>query len=93
MLHSPLYSPQEQFIQWVFFQTDALPLLGLQLFEEVAGVSGPEILFKSKAGYNDYQRETQTPQEVQDHMEDKQMKVTGCKKLVQWVQDKIRRLI
>nr|XP_038034174.1 protein FAM47E [Anas platyrhynchos] len=43
---------------------------------------GPEILFKSKAGYNDYQRETQTPQEVQDHMEDKQMKVTGCKKLV-----------
>ncbi|XP_071894128.1 protein FAM47E isoform X1 [Anas platyrhynchos] len=53
-----------------------------KLFEEVAGVPGPEILFKSKAGYNDYQRETQTPQEVQDHMEDKQMKVTGCKKLV-----------
>ncbi|XP_032042109.1 protein FAM47E-like [Aythya fuligula] len=45
-----------------------------KLFEEVAGVPGPEILFKSKAGYNDYQRETQTPQEVQDHMEDKQMK-------------------
>lgn len=66
-----------------FFRTDTLPLLGLQLFEEVAGVLGPEILFKSKAGYNDYQRETQTPQEVQDHMEDKQMKVTGCKKLVQ----------
>ncbi|XP_035181531.1 protein FAM47E-like isoform X2 [Oxyura jamaicensis] len=53
-----------------------------KLFKEVAGVLSPEILFKSKTGYNDYQRETQTPQEVQDHMQDKQIKVTGCKKLV-----------
>ncbi|XP_004941230.2 uncharacterized protein LOC422643 isoform X1 [Gallus gallus] len=48
----------------------------IQLSEELTGIFSPNILFNSKA---DCERENQTLQEVQDHMEDKQMKVTNCK--------------
>ena len=58
-------------------------MLGLQLLKEVAGVLDPEMLLKSKAGYNDYEEENQPFQEVLNHMEDAQSQVTASKTRVQ----------
>lgn len=74
-----------------YFWTDAFFFFfGLQFSEELTGIFSPNILFNSKA---DYEHENRTLQEVQDHMEDKQMKVTNCKILARWVQEKMRRAI
>ncbi|XP_072191197.1 uncharacterized protein [Excalfactoria chinensis] len=51
----------------------------IQLFKEVTDIFSPRILFKSKV---DYEQENQSLQEVQDHMEDKKIKVTSYKILV-----------
>ncbi|KAM9663241.1 protein FAM47E-like [Morphnus guianensis] len=48
------------------------------LLREVAGVPDPEMLLKSKSGYNDYEQENQPLQEVPDHTEDTQSKVTAA---------------
>lgn len=58
-------------------------MLGLQLLREVAGVPDPEMLLKSKSGYNDYEEENQPLQEVLDRTEDTQSKVTAAKTRVQ----------
>lgn len=54
-------------------------MLGVWLLRGVAGVSDPEMLLKSKAGYSVCEQENQPLQEVLDHMEDTQSKVTTFK--------------
>ncbi|XP_074883030.1 protein FAM47E [Buteo buteo] len=53
--------------------------ISAKLLREVAGVPDPEMLLKSKSGYNDYEEENQPLQEVLDHTEDTQSKVTAAK--------------